>query len=75
MQIRFYVHKTGKHKSALQVLVTELTPGENKTTKLYWSFMDDHGDQWMRVVLQMPNITQRQVCQLSNVEVFKCHLC
>lgn len=41
--------------------MTELTPGENKTTKLYWSFMDDHGDQWMRVVLQLPNITQRFV--------------
>ncbi|XP_066255961.1 tyrosine-protein kinase receptor isoform X2 [Euwallacea similis] len=57
--IRFYVHKTGKHKSALQVLVTELTPNENKTAKLYWSYMDDHGDQWTRLVLLLPNVTHR----------------
>ncbi|KAL1518252.1 hypothetical protein ABEB36_001900 [Hypothenemus hampei] len=57
--IRFYVHKTGKHKSALKVQVTEFAFIENKTSSLYWSFMEDHGDQWKRVVLLLPNITHR----------------
>ncbi|XP_060520697.1 tyrosine-protein kinase receptor [Cylas formicarius] len=57
--IRFYLHKTGKHKSGILLEVIELTPTENKTTNLYWSYVDDHGDQWVRVVLILPNITHR----------------
>ncbi|XP_050297012.1 tyrosine-protein kinase receptor isoform X2 [Anthonomus grandis grandis] len=57
--IRFYLHKTGKHKSALLIQVNEITPTENKTTKIYWSYMEDHGDQWIREVYVLPNITNR----------------
>ncbi|XP_030763017.1 ALK tyrosine kinase receptor isoform X2 [Sitophilus oryzae] len=57
--IRFYLHKTGKHKSGILLQVNEITPTDNKTTKIYWSYMEDHGDQWIRQVFILPNITHR----------------
>uniref|UniRef100_A0A6P7FI40 Tyrosine-protein kinase receptor n=1 Tax=Diabrotica virgifera virgifera TaxID=50390 RepID=A0A6P7FI40_DIAVI len=56
--IRFYLHKTGKHKSAILLQITELRPHENVSTEMLWSF-NDHGDQWVRQVIILPNITYR----------------
>ncbi|CAG9816232.1 unnamed protein product [Phaedon cochleariae] len=56
--IRFYLHKTGKHKSAILLQVTELRPSENVSMEMLWSF-NDHGDQWVRQVFILPNITHR----------------
>ncbi|KAG5888425.1 hypothetical protein JTB14_020200 [Gonioctena quinquepunctata] len=56
--IRFYLHKTGKHKSAILVQVTELKLSENVTTELTFTY-NDQGDQWIRQVFNLPNITHR----------------
>nr|XP_023027843.1 ALK tyrosine kinase receptor isoform X2 [Leptinotarsa decemlineata] len=56
--IRFYLHKTGKHNSAILVQVTELKPSENVSVELLWSY-SDHGDQWVRQVFILPNISHR----------------
>ncbi|XP_018579561.1 ALK tyrosine kinase receptor isoform X2 [Anoplophora glabripennis] len=56
--IRFYLHKTGKHKSGILLQVTELTPAENISKEILWSF-HDHGDQWVRQDIILPNITHR----------------
>lgn len=57
-QIRFYLHQTGKHKSAIQLQVTELKPTDNYSTELLWSFID-YGDKWIRQVFILPNITHK----------------
>lgn len=57
-QIRFYLHKTGKHKSAIQLQVTELKPSDNHSMELLWSY-DDHGSKWVRQVVVLPNITHK----------------
>ncbi|KAK9885852.1 hypothetical protein WA026_013730 [Henosepilachna vigintioctopunctata] len=56
--IRFYLHQTGKHKSALSLHVTELKPNYNESKDIFWSYFD-HGDRWVRQVLILPNITHR----------------
>ncbi|KAJ8931560.1 hypothetical protein NQ314_015507, partial [Rhamnusium bicolor] len=56
--IRFYLHKTGKYKSGILLQVTELRPSENVSTEILWSY-NDHGDQWVREVIILPNITHR----------------
>ncbi|CAH0545803.1 unnamed protein product [Brassicogethes aeneus] len=57
--IRMYMHKTGKHKSALLIQVTEIQPNDNVTTELLWTYNEDHGDRWVRQVVIVPNVTQR----------------
>uniref|UniRef100_A0AAR5P3V4 Tyrosine-protein kinase receptor n=1 Tax=Dendroctonus ponderosae TaxID=77166 RepID=A0AAR5P3V4_DENPD len=62
--IRVYLHKTGKHKSGVEIQITELKSKKNLTTSLFWSFMEDHGDQWMRQVFILPNITNRYFVEI-----------
>ncbi|KAF7281667.1 hypothetical protein GWI33_004443 [Rhynchophorus ferrugineus] len=57
--IRFYLHKTGKHKSAISIQVNEIALTDNKTIDIYWNFMEDHGDQWIRRVFILPHIKHR----------------
>jgi anaplastic lymphoma kinase len=56
--IRFYLHQTGKHKSAMLLQVTELKPTDNYSTDILWSF-SNYGDQWIRQVVILPNITHK----------------
>nr|CAH7767886.1 unnamed protein product [Callosobruchus chinensis] len=56
--IRFYLHKTGKHRSSIQLQVTEMRPSENVTKEILWSYRD-FGDQWVRQVFILPNISCR----------------
>ncbi|CAH1983529.1 unnamed protein product [Acanthoscelides obtectus] len=56
--IRFYLHKTGKHRSSIQLQVTEMRPSENVTKEMLWSYRD-FGDQWVRQVFILPNISCR----------------
>ncbi|XP_008194070.1 tyrosine-protein kinase receptor isoform X2 [Tribolium castaneum] len=56
--IRFYLHQTGKHKSGIQLQVTELKPTDNYSTEILWSFID-YGDKWIRQVFILPNITHK----------------
>nr|ALV82496.1 Alk [Leptinotarsa decemlineata] len=65
----FYLHKTGKHNSAILVQVTELKPSENVSVELLWSY-SDHGDQWVRQVFILPNISHRWVLHLNHFRYF-----
>ncbi|KAJ3662397.1 hypothetical protein Zmor_006748 [Zophobas morio] len=56
--IRFYLHQTGKHKSGILLQVTELKRTDNYSTDILWSYIN-HGDQWIRQVIILPNITHR----------------
>lgn len=56
--IRFYLHKTGKHRSGILLQVTELRPNYNHSNDILWSY-EDLGDRWVRKVLILPNITYR----------------
>ncbi|XP_072157406.1 leukocyte tyrosine kinase receptor isoform X2 [Bemisia tabaci] len=56
--ITFYFHHYGHHAGSLSLSVVVIKGKEELTSTLFWS-SGDQGDSWHRVVVILPNITNR----------------
>lgn len=56
--VRFYVHQYGLNPGSINLSVVEMRNKENVTTTLWWS-TKNLGHTWIRVELDLPNITTK----------------
>lgn len=62
--VRFYVHQFGLNAGSINLSVVAVSEKENITTTLWWS-SKNLGKDWIRVQLELPNITTRYFLQLE----------
>jgi len=58
VQIRFHYYPWGPHNAGLALMLVEMQPHQNKTTKLSW-FYGSRGEKWIREEKILPNVTHR----------------
>lgn len=56
--VRFYVHQFGLNAGSINLSVVEMKDKENVTITLWWS-SKNLGNEWMRVIVDLPNITTK----------------
>ncbi|GFG39571.1 hypothetical protein Cfor_01001, partial [Coptotermes formosanus] len=68
--IRFHYFAYGVHSAGLELNVVEMQPHQNKTTTLFW-FFGGRGQEWIRSVNTLPNITHRYFLQFHAKKSYK----
>ncbi|XP_046995881.1 leukocyte tyrosine kinase receptor isoform X3 [Schistocerca americana] len=56
-KVRFHFHQFGPHSGSLELYATEMD--KKQSARILSRTFGDHGDQWWRIVAQLPNITER----------------
>jgi len=60
VQIRFHYFPWSVHSASLALMLVEMQPHQNKTTRLFWFYGSrGGGEKWIRYVETLPNVTHR----------------